>query len=29
MDVAVTFDFDAQEVWIGEDAANADRRASD
>ncbi|HEY3775182.1 MAG TPA: polysaccharide deacetylase [Solirubrobacteraceae bacterium] len=25
MDVALTFDFDAEEVWIGEDAANADR----
>jgi len=25
MDVAFTFDFDAEEVWIGEDAANADR----
>lgn len=25
MDVAFTFDFDAEEVWIGEDPANADR----
>jgi peptidoglycan-N-acetylglucosamine deacetylase len=25
MDVALTFDFDAEEVWIGEDPANADR----
>jgi peptidoglycan/xylan/chitin deacetylase (PgdA/CDA1 family) len=25
MDVALTFDFDAEEVWIGEDPANAER----
>jgi peptidoglycan-N-acetylglucosamine deacetylase len=25
MDVALTFDFDAEEVWIGSDPANADR----
>jgi peptidoglycan/xylan/chitin deacetylase (PgdA/CDA1 family) len=25
VDVALTFDFDAEEVWIGEDPANADR----
>src|SRR3954471_19459458 len=25
MDVAFTFDFDAEEVWIGEDPANAQR----
>src|SRR5579875_135323 len=25
MDAAFTFDFDAEEVWIGEDPANADR----
>ncbi|HEU4976494.1 MAG TPA: polysaccharide deacetylase [Baekduia sp.] len=25
MDVAFTFDFDAEEVWIGDDPANADR----
>src|SRR5947209_5908263 len=25
MDVAFTFDFDAEEVWIGEDPANAER----
>jgi polysaccharide deacetylase len=25
MDVALTFDFDAEEVWIGEDPANAGR----
>jgi hypothetical protein len=25
MDVALTFDFDAEEVWVGEDPANAGR----
>jgi hypothetical protein len=25
MDVALTFDFDAEEAWIGEDPANSER----